>query len=461
MAISPVGGVPPASGALRGALAPLPGPGACLAELALIRCAHVDGLRDPRHVDISRDGRTLYATVGGNRSITVLHRDRGSGVLTRSACWSSAPGGCGVARGLGRLGEAISGPWDVAVSPDGRNVYVASWGGQTRPDGTPVFAVSIVAFARAPTAGGLAQLAGTAGCAAGVPYDDCAVVGALRETRSRPGARGPYLTVAPDGRAVYVATATSLVTFARDRTTGALTQRTCFSNVEVGCEPLPGLGVHTIGNVVTSPDSRFVYVVAPWAGITLLRRTPSAGGLRNCSTRTKRCHVTLGFEQDAMAISPDGDSLYAGGPNSSPTTLRRDHATGVLTRVPGCLAEIPLRRCTYVRLEGTDAITVTPNGRTVYTVTGSDEPEGRPIANEGHPPNPFAFGPGVGVFEPGGSGSLRPLPGRHGCVNRTGLNCIRGFGIRHYGLGRDIVISPDGRNVYVTFDGIAELKRIR
>src|SRR4051794_34429850 len=138
---APVADGRPTAAGQRGALVPLPGRGACLAEGPLTRCARVDGLGDPVRLDISPDGGTLYATVQGTRSVTLLHRDRTSGALTREACWSSFDNRCSPARGLGRQGDLIRVPRDVTVSPDGRNVYAVSWAPQM---------ISVVAFARDP-----------------------------------------------------------------------------------------------------------------------------------------------------------------------------------------------------------------------------------------------------------------------------------------------------------------------
>ena len=94
----------------------------------------------------------------------------------------------------------------VAISPDGKNVYVAS----SRSD-------AIAIFRRDARTGTLTQRAGAAGCIAARGAGGCASARALNGPNS--------VAVSADGRNVY---ATSLVSdavavFRRDRATGALT----------------------------------------------------------------------------------------------------------------------------------------------------------------------------------------------------------------------------------------------
>src|ERR671935_2723317 len=108
--------------------------------------------------------------------------------------------GCSLARFPGRQ------MWDVAVSPDGRNVYVAGLLG------------GVSAF-RVDRHGRPQQLRGKVGCVSGSGKSGCAAVPEL--------ARAWRISISPDGRNVYVAAADrsghgGVVVLARNRRSGAL-----------------------------------------------------------------------------------------------------------------------------------------------------------------------------------------------------------------------------------------------
>jgi hypothetical protein len=156
--------------------------------------------------------------------------------LSGSAGCASEAGrhGCARGRGLGHGEDA--GPNDVAVSLDGRNVYVAVDG---------VGSVSVAVFARDVRCGRVPQLDGVAGCVSGVAYDGCATAHGLAEPDVVEGAQ---VAISPNGRQVYLTTDIAIAVFARDAT-GALTQvlgdAGCVSGELDGCTPvqhLPGSG---------------------------------------------------------------------------------------------------------------------------------------------------------------------------------------------------------------------------
>jgi DNA-binding beta-propeller fold protein YncE len=74
---------------------------------------------------ISPDGRYVYAASAIGDAVAILRRDRATGVLSqnlsRSGCISQSGGGgrCTVGRGLDEV-------WGIALSPDGRNLYAVS-----------------------------------------------------------------------------------------------------------------------------------------------------------------------------------------------------------------------------------------------------------------------------------------------------------------------------------------------
>src|SRR5207248_9417297 len=102
---------------------------------------------DQRVTD-SPNGQNVYldAGVGVHGSITAYARDTQTGALASHGCIAQkAEGGCA-------SGVALQQPAAVAVSPDGKNVYVAS-----------VISSGVAVFLRTPN-GSLAQLPGRGGC---------------------------------------------------------------------------------------------------------------------------------------------------------------------------------------------------------------------------------------------------------------------------------------------------------
>src|SRR5918995_573921 len=123
----------------------------CVHRTAINRCARGRALTSPEDLVVSPDGRHVYVASYGSDALGVFARDRRTGVLRQL----SGPSGCFSARPGGgcTLGRALNEPTSVAASPDGARVYVA---GRRFPSGVAV-------FARAPD-GSLSQPEGTGGC---------------------------------------------------------------------------------------------------------------------------------------------------------------------------------------------------------------------------------------------------------------------------------------------------------
>src|SRR5205814_1574571 len=118
-----------------GALAQLAGTDGCLTVSKQVTgCAHGRALETPSGLALSPDGRNLYVAASN------------SGALASHGCIAQkAAGGCA-------SGIALQQPGAVAVSPDGKNVYVAS-----------VVSSGVAVFLRTPL-GSLTQLPGRGGC---------------------------------------------------------------------------------------------------------------------------------------------------------------------------------------------------------------------------------------------------------------------------------------------------------
>ncbi len=135
----------------------------------------------------------------------------------------------------------------------------------------------------------------------------------------------------------------------------------------------------------------------------------------------------------AVAISPDGTSVYVAASRSNAIAIfRRNPGTGALKQGPGssgCIAQAGVGGCaTADALSGPNSLAVSADGRNLYATS---------LASDS-----------VDVFrrDPA-SGALSQLGSGAGCVSDVMIMaCTRGRAL----TGPDVVsVSPDGRSVYV------------
>src|SRR5262249_46669692 len=155
-------------------------------------------------------------------------------------------------------------PFAVALSEDGKSVYVA---------GAESNAVTV--FTRDRESSVLHQLAGSAGC-----VSEDGSNGACTDGKGLDRPVG--LAVPRDGNQVYATAgdSTSIAVLTRNEHAplGALTAASCLSESDAECTAQPHLGA-AIG-VKTSPDGRYVYVVAQGAAAVLaFKRDARTGAL--------------------------------------------------------------------------------------------------------------------------------------------------------------------------------------
>ncbi len=188
--------------------------------------SHVQ-LSNPRGIAISPDGTQVYVVGGLSDNLFVYNRDSSTGWLSLAVTWTNGDGG--VVTGL-------DGPEGVAVSPDGRFIYVATTAGD-----------SVVIFYR--DSDGF------------VGYEDT-----LTDATNLDGAQ--KVTVSPDGANLYVTSFTSssngrIATYQRNAQTGALTfLQVRFEGQIIGsCSPFCFFldGLAGAFDVVVSQDGRYVY----------------------------------------------------------------------------------------------------------------------------------------------------------------------------------------------------------
>lgn len=350
------------------------------------------------------------------------------GSLTeRAQCFSDTTSAC-VKR------SEMDTPLAVAVSPDGKNVYVA--------DG----ASTVNAFSRSST-GALTPLAGAAGCLSMNSTIGCTVV----HNMSQPS----DIVVSPDGNNVYVADVLgdAIVAFARNPTTGALTQRAdpngCYTAVTVaGCT---AVGVYLDGprSLALSSDGASLYVAAaPDSNSGTVDEFARAGDgsltFQGCFGTS--CLLNLGGELNGandVAVSPDGASVYTASSTYGVLNIfSRNASTGALS-LGQCLGDSTDFSCTAFRgYRGLQGVAVSADNKNLYT-TGM-QPQ-------------TAYGV-VAVFNRSTAvdtlGALTQKSGTAGCFSDGGKDypgattatCTVSHGV---GMAVSITLSGDGRNAYV------------
>ncbi len=417
-----------------GTLVQLPGAGGCLVDRSAARagCKSVRALRGPapflgsEAIAISPDGRNVYVASSTSNAIAVFKRSARSGELTQPA----GAAGCISAQGAGgcATGVGLEGPNSVTVSPDGRNVYATSLGSD-----------AIDVFARNPATGALTQASGGAGCIANVATTGCTTGRALY---------GPDVVVAsPDGRNVYVGAfkGSSLAVFARDPATGALAQPAgaggCVADASypiAGCASAVALA--SPEGLAISPDGEDVYAAAALSNaLDVFARNSSTGALTQagggCIVQAPLAGCTTGRQlggADAVAVSPEGTDVYVTSVlSNSVTSFARSPSTGQLTQLSGtsaCVLYVLAVGCSLGQaLDAPEGLAVSPDGASVYATS-------------------FASGAVDVLDRSAESGALTQKPRRAGCL-AAGLpqSCALGRGP----LGASsIAVSPDGRYVY-------------
>lgn len=365
--------------ASSGALTELKSPGGCISEDGSGgACQTGHGLELPYGVAVSPDGKNVYVASLGSDSITVFVRDATTGALTQLSgdanCLSaSGTDGCEVARGL-------NGASTIAISPDGKTVYVAADGGSPAVDG------SVAVFARAPDNGALTQLAGTAGC-----VSETGNGGACSDDRGLDGATSVAIT--SDGKYAYVASlfGDSVAVFARDPDTGALIQQPgaggCIADIGSPGDCAMGHDLDYPHAVALSPDDKYVYVAAVNSdAISVFARDSSTGALTQLagdvgcisdggSGGSCRSAHALGGPI-ALTLSADGRRLYVASYYSDAiATFRRGLVTGGLRQMAGldgCVAEGASDCATGVALKGVSALALAPPAANLYAVSPAE-----------------------------------------------------------------------------------------
>ena len=419
----------------RGALTQLRKSAGCLVDRSARSgpCGSARALKGPgpfmgsRAIAVSPDGRNVYVASSKSNAIAIFRRNRRTGKLTQPR----GPAGCIATRGPKSCAAAVGldGPNSVAVSSDGRSVYATSRA-----------ANSLTVFARNPKGGGLTQLPAGFGCVSGLPVPFCASGRALV---------GPdVVAVSPDGRNVYVGSffGNAVAVFNRDPVSGALAQPSgttgCIAEAIGGCAVGIALGA-VEGLAVTSTG---VYTGSALSNaVAVLARDPQTGALAQaadgtgCIVNAPLAGCTSGYEvkgANAVAVSPGGKDVYVTSLfSNSVTSFTRAVPAGGLTQktgTAGCLVWLRAVGCSFGQaLSAPEGLAVSPDGANVYVAA-------------------FATG-AIAVLARNKSGEVVQLEGRAGCLAPKSVpGCKRARALR--GVS-SVALSPDGRNLYSTSFG--------
>ena len=314
----------------------------------------------------------------------------------------------------------------VAVSPDGKNVYVAA----SRSD-------SIAVFGRSAKKGTLSQAKGTAGCVAADGAEGCATAVGLDTPNS--------VAVSPDGKNVYATSkpSGSITTFSRTlhRSPQPGVRRHRLPRRRVAVRLPAGAGIAGADVVVVSPDGSNVYVGAFFGNaVATFDRDPSTGALTQpagtagciAESTSEGCAQGLALgAPEGLAISGDGAHVYvAGALSSSVVSLTRNTATGTLTEAldgSDCISNKGQAGCaTGIQVKGANAVAVSPDDSNVYVTS--------------------LFSNSVTSFASGSAPPLLQNPGTNGClVYLVAVGCSLGHALE---APEGVVVSPDGKNVY-------------
>jgi len=339
-----------------------------------------------------------------------------------------APAGCVSETGAPCAdGAALANAASVTVSPDGRSAYVAA-----------IASNAVVVFDRAAD-GTLTQKQGTAGCISETGAGPCIDGTALANAAS--------VTVSPDGRSAYVASAGSNTVAVFDRAAdGTLTQKLgtagCISDAGAGpC--IDGTALNQPISVTVSPDGGSAYVasigsdavaVFDRAADGTLTQKPgpagciAAGGAAPCADGAALNNA------HSVTVSPDGKSAYVASDSSDAVAVFDRGADGTLTQklgAAGCISETGAAPCADGKgVDGASSVTVSADGRSAYVASVSDV---------------------VAVFDRGADGTLMQKQGAAGCISQTGAGpCADGTALAN---ASSVTVSPDGKHAYVAAVG--------
>jgi DNA-binding beta-propeller fold protein YncE len=410
--------------AVSGALSQPAGTAGCISETGAGPCADGHGFSGADTVAVSPNGRSVYVASGN--AVVRLKRNRSTGALTQPA----GNAGCISETGSGPCadGHGLAGGFGLAVSPDGKSVYSVSQNSD-----------AVARFKRNRKTGALTQPAGSAGCISETGAGPCADGHALTDP--------DFVAVSPDGKSVYVTSLDGVVRLKRNRKTGAISQPAgsagCISDTGAGsCADGHGLagGADSVG---VSPNGKSVYVASyPGNAVLRLKRNRRTGALTQ-PAGSAGCISTTGAGSCAdghaltgavsVIVSANGKNVYvASNTDNAVVRLKRNRKTGAITEPAGsagCISETGAGPCADGHaLSGPVWLVLSRDGKSIYAASHLSHAVLRLNRNRK-------------------TGAITEPAGSAGCISETGSGpCADGHALL---TALSVDVSPDGKSVYV------------
>jgi sugar lactone lactonase YvrE len=395
----------------------------CIANAGADGCEapRLDSLGNSLGLAISPDGGSMYvAAVNG--TLTRLTRDPITGDLSFTGCFADA----GRHRCRDVPHDSLDGASGVAISPDGASVYVTTE--------EPTSAINRFKLTPAGRLGYRSCLANGGGHA-GAHSCDKPPRNSLESNEA--------IAIAPDGRSAYVVSSGSdSITWFGRRSNGELRYRGCIANGgKHGCKKAKHGSLGGAFDVAVSPDGDSVYV-ASLIGDAVTRFDRRATGALvykgciadNGNHHCRRARGDVLGGADALAVSPDGKSVYVAALRVGAVT-RFERASGGGLSPGDCFANWSSHDCRKPlqnSLHGANGVAVSADGKSVYVSSMSG-----PTVNGG--------AGAISWFGRSAGGSLTSM----GCFADEGKHECAPPAIDSLDSPESIAVSPDGRTVYV------------